>query len=61
MEQAQSDPSAGVQLRLQMSDSRWPSSEGWVKMTQNVNGVEIHYVYNVESGEVDDFKFVGGP
>ena len=25
-----------------MSDSRWLASEGWVKMSNNVNGVEIH-------------------
>ena len=25
-----------------MSDSRWLASEGWVKMSNNVNGVESH-------------------
>src|SRR4029077_4334593 len=57
MEQAMSDPEAGVQLPLSMSDTRWPASDGWVKMSQDINGVEIHYVYNTSTGAVDDFKF----
>lgn len=59
MQGAMSDPAAGtvVPLRNGMTDSRWPASDGWVKMTQNVNGVEIHYVRNTKSGAVDDFKF----
>ena len=40
-----------------MSDSRWLASEGWVKMSNNVNGVEIHFVYNKITGAFDDFKF----
>ena len=32
-------------------------SEGWVKMSNNVNGVEIHFVYNKITGAFDDFKF----
>lgn len=31
--------------------------DGWVKRTQNVNGVEIHYVENIKSGKTIDFKF----
>jgi hypothetical protein len=27
------------------------------RVQQNVNGVIVHYVYNTETGEVDDFKF----
>ena len=57
MEQAVSKPMAGRQLPIPMTDSRWPASAGWVKMSQNVNGVEIHYVRNVKTGAVDDFKF----
>lgn len=41
----------------EMSDSRWLASEGWVKMSNNVNGVEIHFVYNKITGAFDDFKF----
>lgn len=57
LQQAMSNPAAGVQLRIPLGDSRWPAADGWVKMSQNVNGVEIHYVRNVNSGAVDDFKF----
>ena len=41
-----------------MKDTRWPSSEGWVKMSNNANNVEIHFVYNKLTSEFDDFKFV---
>jgi RHS repeat-associated protein len=62
MESAMSDPSAGqiVPLRRGMTDSRWPGTEGWVKMTQNINGTEIHYVMNRYTGAIDDFKFAVG-
>lgn len=60
MEQAKANPRAGtpVPLRKGMTDIRWPGSQGWQKMAQNINGVEIHYVYNVETGVAADFKFV---
>src|SRR5262245_19996623 len=51
---------AGVQLPVRMTDARWPAADGWVKMSQNVNGVEVHYVQNTFTGAVDDFKFIGG-
>lgn len=57
MDQARSNPGEGQQLPLTMSDPRWPKSDGWVKMAQYVNGVEIHYVQNTKTGQVDDFKF----
>lgn len=60
MEEVRSNP-AGVQLRnITMSNSRWPAADGWAKMQQIVNGVNIHYVENTVTGAVDDFKFVGG-
>jgi hypothetical protein len=37
------------------------AEDGWVKRTQNVNGVEIHYVENVKTGRVTDFKFATPP
>ena len=40
-----------------MTDPRWPSEEGWVKVAKNVNGVEIHYVWNEKLNLFDDFKF----
>jgi filamentous hemagglutinin len=43
MESAMSNPAAGIQIRgVTMSDPRWMARDGWVKMTQNVNGIEIH-------------------
>jgi filamentous hemagglutinin len=57
MEQAQADPAAGRVLPVEMTDPRWQASDGWVKMGQNINGVEIHYVYNTGTGVAADFKF----
>lgn len=57
MEQAVSNPAAGRRLPIPMTDPRWPAAEGWVKMSQNVRGVEIHYVMNVNTGAIADFKF----
>lgn len=57
MDQAISNPGAGRQLPVPMTDPRWPKSDGWVKMSQNINGVEVHYVHNTKTGQVDDFKF----
>ncbi|PJO45644.1 hypothetical protein CQ054_22725 [Ochrobactrum sp. MYb29] len=56
-EQAMSNPAAGRPIPVPMTDKRWPAQQGWVKMAQNINGVEIHYVRNVRTGQVDDFKF----
>ena len=33
------------------------TTQGWVKMQQIVNGVNIHYVMNTITGAVADFKF----
>ena len=52
---------AGQAIRVPMTDPRWPAADGWMKMAQNVNGVEIHYVLNTVTGAVDDFKFVLPP
>jgi filamentous hemagglutinin len=57
MQQVVSNPAAGQELRVPMTDPRWPASDGWVKMAQNVNGVEVHYVRNTNTGAVADFKF----
>ncbi len=57
MEQAMANPSMGRQLEVPMTDPRWLGSDGWVKMAQNVNDVEIHYVFNTITRMFDDFKF----
>ena len=63
MNQVQSNPLEGAtKVPLEMTDPRWPASEGWVKMqsvVQNADGTKttIHYVYNEITGAFDDFKF----
>jgi len=62
MQEAMSNPSAGLVVRGadRMLDPRWPGSEGWVKMAQNVgkySKIEIHYNYNVQTGATADWKF----
>lgn len=64
MHQVRSNPLNGARDLSQldrnpiiMTDSRWPASKGWVKMSNNVNGIEIHFVYNKITGAFDDFKF----
>jgi hypothetical protein len=60
MTQVRSAPGGRV-IPVTMADARWPASAGWVKVSQRVNGAEIHYVRNTVTGAVDDFKFaVGG-
>ena len=58
MTEVRAAPSGRV-LPFTMTDARWPASAGWVKVSQRVNGVEIHYVRNTATGAVDDFKFIG--
>ncbi|MDM0087150.1 MULTISPECIES: hypothetical protein [unclassified Variovorax] len=56
MDEALSAPNSGFEIPIVLSDSRWPASEGWVKIRKNVNGIEIHYVKNKVSGAVDDLS-----
>lgn len=44
----------GDPLPFTMGDARWPATDGWVKMSQDVDGVQIHYVRNTITGAVDD-------
>lgn len=60
MEEVRSNPLAGTsQLSTIMKDPRWSAGEGWTKMSRNVNGVEIHFLYNQSLKLFDDFKFGG--
>ena len=34
------------------------AADGWVKRAQTVNGVEIHYIENISTNQMVDFKFV---
>jgi len=56
LEHALATAAEGRELPIRMSDPRW-AEQGWVKMAQNIDGVEIHYVYNPRTGAMDDFKF----
>ncbi|WP_368936887.1 hypothetical protein [Bacillus sp. SH8-8] len=47
MKEVRSNPQ-GKEIRVPMTDPRWPKEDGWVKMAHNVNGVEIHYVKNTK-------------
>lgn len=57
MTSVRADPAGAMVPRVIMSDARWPAADGWVKMQQIENGVNIHYVRNTVTGAVDDFKF----
>ncbi len=55
-----SNPKGTTPPRMpKMSDTKnnLLAKDGWVKRTQNVNGVEIHYIENTKTGQVLDFKF----
>jgi hypothetical protein len=56
---AKLEPNTGKQLKkVVMNDPRWPVYEGWVKMEITYNNiVTIHYVLNIDTLDVDDFKF----
>lgn len=60
MDQAIPNPTAGRILPVPMTDARWPAAEGWVKSAQNINGIEIHYVRNSNTGAVDDLSLSEG-
>jgi hypothetical protein len=57
MEEVMSDPKGDILTNVEMKDPKWPASEGWVKVEQNVNEVKIHFVHNLITGQYDDFKF----
>ncbi|MYQ47955.1 hypothetical protein GTW40_23380, partial [Streptomyces sp. SID4985] len=50
-------PEYGNELPTVMKDPRWPASDGWVKMEQTVDDVEIHYVWNKQTRQAEDFKY----
>lgn len=57
MTAVRADPAGAPIARVVMSDARSPAADGWVKMQQIENGVNIHYVRNTVTGAIDDFKF----
>jgi hypothetical protein len=60
MEQVMANPMGSTPPGMPpMSDTKNNlfAADGWVKRTQRVNGVEIHYVDNTLTGQMVDFKF----
>jgi len=62
MEEVLSAPGGTHLKRIDMSDKRWPKSEGWEKWQQifefdDGTQINIHYVKNPRTGAFDDFKF----
>jgi hypothetical protein len=53
---AKQNPEHGERIPLTMKDERWKADDGWVKMKQELDGVEVHYVYNTKTLQTDDFK-----
>ncbi|TNC31266.1 hypothetical protein FHE65_31825 [Mumia zhuanghuii] len=58
MTEVRSAPGGRVLSRIKMGDPRWDAKDGWVKMQQIVEGVNVHYARNTATGAVDDFTFV---
>jgi len=62
IEQAAASPAAGTKLRIEMTDPRWPASQGWEKWQQIIKPggepINVHYLRNRVSGQIDDFKIV---
>ncbi|CAF3849068.1 unnamed protein product [Rotaria sp. Silwood1] len=56
------DPTAKI-LPIELTDSNYPSTSGWVKMQyfHEDTGINIHYVKNTKTGEEADFKFKNKP
>jgi RHS repeat-associated protein len=58
------NPCAGAQIDIKLRDPRWRAEGGWIKMKMVVNGgggegpIEVHYVYNVCTGQIGDLKIV---
>ena len=62
VEEVMSNPLSGKIIDVPMTDPRWHRSNGWVKMTRTVKSggedIQVHYVRNTRTGDVDDFKIV---
>lgn len=65
MEATKADPLATakeLKKGFSMFDPRWPKESGWVKMQNLVptsqGNINIHFLYNKNTNEFDDFKFI---
>jgi hypothetical protein len=48
-------------LKFPMTDPRWLYKDGWEKVAYHNDGVEVHFVRNKLTQQVDDFKFKDKP
>ena len=55
MTQVRSAPGGSQSSNIVMNGARWPAVDGWVKMTQRVNGIEVHHVRNTVTGAVGPY------
>lgn len=64
MEEVMSNPlHNATRVSVTMGDPRWPASDGWIKMQRyftfsDGTHTTIHFLYNENTGEFADFKFV---
>jgi hypothetical protein len=57
LQEVRANPEGGTELwRVPQTDARWPREDGWIKMEQTVDDVDIHYQYQQGTGAVDDLK-----
>ncbi len=57
MDLVKENPEYGDVLPVRMKDPEWPAQEGWVKMSQTIDDVEVHYVHKTGTDIYKDFKF----
>jgi RHS repeat-associated protein len=67
LNEVKANPAGGEPMELnagKLRDDRWRAEDGWVKrfkiFRNDPDDIEIHWVYNEETGWADDFKFEGG-
>jgi hypothetical protein len=62
IEQAAASPTAGTELPINMTDPRWPGTQGWEKWQQVIkpggDPITVHYLYSPVTKQIDDFKIV---
>jgi Pretoxin HINT domain len=57
LQEVRDNPGVGQRLgKVPQTDPRWPAEQGWEKMEQRIDDVDIHYQYQRTTGAVDDLK-----
>lgn len=57
MEEVMANPAGKQAKGVKMGDPRFPAKDGWIKMEQDVGDVKVHYLKNIITGAITDFKF----